>query len=711
MLFHASGTRLKEYQIHGSEIADLEVAPTNSTPQVLLEPQPVKVLGKPPSVRIVVQPSSAEQGDFTDPAILSYARTPSKEYGAGQHASEVPDTPSKKVQALLAETVTIVNPVHIQISPTHAAPFSPSSLKPENRDIDEGDGELETESQLTGSGNLSSNGLAATKNRLETRSRKERKQKLRNGISEHDEPDSSPEVNRSGKARPNDWRRSVILEQAIDQLRISSPPRSSGFADCNTGRYITLLSGRKTRRTRRRPAIQTEAVNGWATEDATDVQELGDFDFIGNLCKFDKIAIFDRLRTEDTTADEDRLVSYNRVTAPGTFGGKKLHPSENVLEHPRHTNQDLPMSESESENPGDSVSSLKMKRTLSRTSVSQAPLRKGSSVLSENGNLTGPLIQLNKSNRLLGHAKYVSPRITTSPIMGGVTSPTLASNNFSATRKSNLCYVDSYSVCPTTSPQILRHLEMLSYSQLALNADILDENAARGIAEIALSAINPGGRRLDSEIHNSSPVIIVLVGGNIAGARALAAARHLHERGVRVIVSAPGYGTIDDIRRSRKCLVSQALRYSGSYMGWKTTSAFLKTLHAPPELIIDALLGIHSDFSVLDAEDRLDAMDMVGWANKSRASVLAVDIPSGVDGLTGEVEMREGEPAEVRAKIVVCCGMPTIGLHKAMELRQDEGEVWRVFVCDTAINRARRRQMVNFGSGWLVEVYLSAEDG
>ena len=75
VLFHASGTHWSEYQVHGSEIAELEVIPTKSTPQELLEPQTVKVLEKPPPVRIVVQPSSAEQGSFTDPAIMSYART------------------------------------------------------------------------------------------------------------------------------------------------------------------------------------------------------------------------------------------------------------------------------------------------------------------------------------------------------------------------------------------------------------------------------------------------------------------------------------------------------------------------------------------------------------------------------------------------------------------------------------------------------------
>ncbi len=721
VLFLATGTRLKDYQVHGHEIADLEVVPTNSAPQLLPESQSVKALQKPHSTLTVVRTSTAEQNGFTDPAILSYARTPSKGYAAGQLTSEVSNLPSEKGQEIFAETVKIVDRVHTEIFATLTTPFSPLGVGSGAENFDEGNGDPEAEPELRASGNLSSTELAATKNQAGSRGGKEQKQKQRDGTSKNPEPRSSPEVIPNENVRPNGWRRTPILKQDIEQPPTRLPPKPAGFVDGDTGQHAAISSGRKTRRTRRRPAVHIEAVNGWATEDATDVQELGDFDFVGNLSKFDKIAVFDQLRSEDTTADEDRLVSFNRVTIPGTFGGRKLHHSENVLEHPIPNIRDLKMSESEDEDLVDSVSLPKVKRTLSRTSVRQVPFRKGSSVLSESGNMPTPLIQLNKFNRSLGHVKYVSSRSTTSPTIHGVTSPTLASNSFSASSRSHLRYLDSNIVCPTTTPEKLRKAELLSDEHFSLSEDILAENAARGIAEIALSAINSGGGRRDSGIHNVQPMIIVLIDNNVAGARALAAARHLHERGVHVIVSALGYCNIEDIIHGQKqYLVLQAARFSGSYMQWETLSEFLKTLNAPPELIIDAVLGIHCNFSGLDAEDKLDAMEMVGWANKSSASVLAVDIPSGVDGVTGEVEIRDGEPAEIRAKIVVCCGMPTLGLRRAMELRQEEGENWRVFVCDTGINQARRQmsktdsgrsKWVNFGSGWLVELYLSAGDG
>ena len=74
--------------------------------------------------------------------------------------------------------------------------------------------------------------------------------------------------------------------------------------------------------------------NGWATEDATDVQDMGDFDFAGNLSKFDKHTVFSQIQAEDSVAEEDRLVAHNRLprAKAGTGSGKNLHYTENVLD-------------------------------------------------------------------------------------------------------------------------------------------------------------------------------------------------------------------------------------------------------------------------------------------------------------------------------------------------------------------------------------------
>ena len=96
------------------------------------------------------------------------------------------------------------------------------------------------------------------------------------------------------------------------------------------GRVGLAAANASNRKTKRQQAL--EATNGWATEDATDIQDMPEFDFQSNLSKFDKRTVFNQIRNEDTTADEDRLVSFNRLARPGTHGGKNLHPTENVLD-------------------------------------------------------------------------------------------------------------------------------------------------------------------------------------------------------------------------------------------------------------------------------------------------------------------------------------------------------------------------------------------
>ena len=88
--------------------------------------------------------------------------------------------------------------------------------------------------------------------------------------------------------------------------------------------------------------------NGWASEDVTDVQEMGDFDFEQSLAKFDKRTLFDQMRKDDLIDDADRLVTHNRKPAPkpGTAGGKNYHHTENVLDTPVPATAMAPMTSS-----------------------------------------------------------------------------------------------------------------------------------------------------------------------------------------------------------------------------------------------------------------------------------------------------------------------------------------------------------------------------
>ena len=151
---------------------------------------------------------------------------------------------------------------------------------------------------------------------------------------------SSPEFARAESA-VNGWRETPIIRSPdfVDGVETDVKP-------AQVTKHLVVSPGgavakSKLKKMSRREREKFEAQTGWATEDgATDVQDLPDFDFADNLSKFDKKAVFQQLAAEDDTAIENRLVSFNRVTKPGTFGGTKYHPLENVLGNRKHTKQD-----------------------------------------------------------------------------------------------------------------------------------------------------------------------------------------------------------------------------------------------------------------------------------------------------------------------------------------------------------------------------------
>lgn len=456
------------------------------------------------------------------------------------------------------------------------------------------------------------------------------------------------------------------------------------------------------------------AASGWATEDATEIQELGDFDFEGNLSKFDKKSVFDQIRHRDTNAAENLLVAQNQVKRPGTFDGTKLHPRENVLtqvtQTPLHISLDSDSGDAE-------LSEVKaMPRVNSRLSKRHQPVRKNSARTTETSFTT--------STDPFDLAKITNVNSIGSPVTHDLVKPSSLPQATVKGKRSKFRYVQNGQTCPAVTPAILREIESVAFEQYSLDSDMLADRAGRSIAEVVVSTINPGGRRLNRENHNASPVVVLLLGDSRASASILAAACHLLDRDIRVVASAVDGAAVQD----SEAFTLQAKRFDNEILRWEATSRFLKTLDAPPELIVDGLVGIYNscrllvDGQSIDTQSQRDAMEMMAWANKSRAAVLAIDLPSGIDPLTGFVRIKEGEPVEIRAKSVVCCGIPCSGLLRATESRSREGheEDWRIQVCDVGINRALGkvsgmrhprgcRRNVNFGVGWIATITVDAD--
>lgn len=359
---------------------------------------------------------------------------------------------------------------------------------------------------------------------------------------------------------------------------------------------------------------QTEEHNGWATEEATDIQDMGDFDFEGNLSKFDKKGVFDQIKQEDTTADEARLVSFNRLPSrPGTNGGKNLHYTENVLDSPKQNGRvDWSSSEDEENHPGKVSSERSSRRAISRASARKVPSRKGSAVIGHDhiaglGSL--PRLPSNEHSILSIKAKSSSSRYTSSKAPGS----------------SKPCFqlVSSGVSCACITPLQMLELEQLAISELELSEEILNENAARTIAQMALRLAH--GERT-----------FILAGNNKSGARAIGAGRQLRNHGVQVHALVLGSERWDDLIEVVRRQLTLYRNCGGQVTKLERLTKTVKHDRAPKSLIIDALLGMHSSFDDLRTIDRAVCFELVTWANSGGARILSIDVPSGLDASTGD---------------------------------------------------------------------------
>ena len=135
----------------------------------------------------------------------------------------------------------------------------------------------------------------------------------------------------------------------------------------------------------------------------------------------------------------------------------------------------------------------------------------------------------------------------------------------------------------------------------------LMENAGRAVARAALAMCEPGAR------------VAVLCGPGNNGGDGFVAARHLHEAGLDVrlaLLGAPGALKGDAAAMAQGCGLPIAPLTPASIDG--------------AQLIVDALFGAGLARPISGV-----AAEVVGAINRSRVPVLAVDVPSGVDGTTG----------------------------------------------------------------------------
>ena len=163
-------------------------------------------------------------------------------------------------------------------------------------------------------------------------------------------------------------------------------------------------------------------------------------------------------------------------------------------------------------------------------------------------------------------------------------------------------------------------VDLKAKERLGISTLVLMENAGSAIAQEAMRILSRGKAR-----------VAIFCGRGNNGGDGFVAARHLLNCGVKPDIYLAG--KIGEVEKEARVNLEILLR-----LRQKITEVGEGNLHtvkqkiAKYNLIIDALLGIG-----LKGEVRGIFQDLIGIINLSKAYVLSVDIPSGLDATTGKI--------------------------------------------------------------------------
>ncbi len=185
-----------------------------------------------------------------------------------------------------------------------------------------------------------------------------------------------------------------------------------------------------------------------------------------------------------------------------------------------------------------------------------------------------------------------------------------------------------------------------------LHIDLMQmmENAGRNLAHLARV------RFLDGAPAGKRVVVLAGSGGN--GGGAMVCARRLHTWGAQVhVLLATGSEALAPATARQQDILER--------MGVAGERANAARGVRDVTLIVDGIIGYR-----LAGAPRGAAAEAIGWANAQAASVLALDVPSGVDATTGAVR----SPA-IRATATMTLALPKVGL-RAPAAAEHVGELY-----------------------------------
>jgi len=166
---------------------------------------------------------------------------------------------------------------------------------------------------------------------------------------------------------------------------------------------------------------------------------------------------------------------------------------------------------------------------------------------------------------------------------------------------------------PAVTTDQMREIDRIAVEESGPNLFQMMENAGRSLAEMTLECLGKKWRQAR---------IVVLAGTGGNGGGGIVAARHLANHGAQVELCLARPEKLGEIPAwQRKVFQSTTGReVSPRELGGGPVSA-----------IVDALIGYG-----LESAARGVFAELIGWANRSRAPILSLDVPSGMNSTTGE---------------------------------------------------------------------------
>ncbi|KAK8022396.1 hypothetical protein PG993_013163 [Apiospora rasikravindrae] len=699
----------------GQHLPTLELNPAlikdiRETPQQSYNEQPPPNTAPADVAAAPAPPKHSNNASFQDPAIINIGRRPTSIRHDENRNAQPPNTSEKRDPRPSA-----LNKLTIDANASNAAGGKSPAV---GDDLDQQDTTEDDEAlNATPTAPQAIDGQSTAKSK---KSRQRQRRGGRNGNRKND-GDATPTSSAKPTEQGPGWRQTPILQ--------------------STKSFQPFASLKKSQKGRQPP----NADNGWASEDVTDVQEAGDFDFEGSLAKFDKRTIFDEMRQQDKIEESDRLVSHNRLPRPkpGTAGGKNLHYTENVLDIPsttpklKETPDDFWKSEADDATVNGGEKQMSGREGSGRNSRMRAESRMSNSRRSQSRKASASAIQgmggpSRGNSNVRQPADNLAHQVHFRTHSGIRRSANTEKQPAPATSGEGFYAVPLNRRIETVTHLQMLNLENIAHNEIGLSEDLMAENAGRSVAEVALTALGDPAIKLRNATASppNTPTIVVLAGNNKSGIRAISAARHLRNRGINVLVCVVGIERekelIEEFRRQIRLFRNFGGAVCSKAQLFENLSKNATSLAASSQvsvtLIIDALLGLSITFEELRPSDQATTYELMEWANRNEAFVLAIDIPSGVDPTKGTVNVIDGAKLYVHPRYVVSLGAPKQGLLKAVEIGQDDGDLmveeWKFYLADIGLGASiwrkaatRLRRGIDFDDKWVLEMkYRTLEE-